>query len=139
MDVFGDHGQLVGRAKQERSVNAEDGGVVGNVFVLQDVDAAVFDIVVGDLRDGGGVGDAADEEQSGEDHSGFDGDGEVGEDGERERDQPDADVGLGQLEELRDLAPLAHVVGHDHQNSGEHRHGNVAEPGARRTAACKAA
>ena len=37
--------QLVGGAEQERTVDAEDGDVVGNVLVLQDVQAAVFDVL----------------------------------------------------------------------------------------------
>ena len=41
------------------------------------------------------------------------------------RHQPYADVGLGQLEQLRNLAPFAHVVGDDHQDPGERRHRNV--------------
>ena len=92
-----DHGDLVGGAEQKWPVDAEDGGVVGDVFVLQDMHASVFDVVAGDLRDGGGRGHAADEEQCGQDHSGFDGNGKIGEDGQRKSHQPYADVGLGQL------------------------------------------
>ena len=117
---------FVGRAEQERSVDAEDGDVVGDVFVLQDVDAAVFDVIVGDLRDGRGGGDAADEEQRGQHHSGLHRDGQVGEHGQRKGHQPHADVGLGQLQQRRNLVPLAHVVGHDHQDAGQHGHGNEA-------------
>jgi len=91
------------------------------------VHAAVFNVVVGDLRDGGGGRDAADEEQRGQNHSGFDGDGEVGENGEGESHEPNADVGFGELEQLRNLAPLAHVVGNDHQDSGERGHRHVAD------------
>ena len=38
---------LLLRAEQEWSMNAKDGRVIGNVLVLQDVHAAVFDIVIG--------------------------------------------------------------------------------------------
>ena len=62
-----------------------------------------------------------------QDHSGLDGHRKIGEDGQRKRDQPDADVGLGQLQQLRNLAPLPHVVGDDHQNSRQRRHGDVAD------------
>ncbi len=60
--------------------------------------APILDIFVGDLRNGGGGSNAADEKKRSEDHAGFNSNGEVGEDGERESDQPDADVGLGQLQ-----------------------------------------
>src|SRR5271157_5503441 len=91
------------------------------------MDASVFNVVVGDLRDGSGRGDAADEEQSGQDHSSLNRYRKVGENGQRKGDQPDADVGLGELEQLRNLAPLTHVVGHDHQNAGQRTHGDVAD------------
>src|SRR6266851_6438077 len=54
VQVLGDDGDFVCRAEQERAVDAEDGGVVGNVFVLENVHAAIFNVVVGDLREGGG-------------------------------------------------------------------------------------
>ena len=95
MQALGGDGNLVGGSEQERAVNAEDGGVVGDVFVLQDVHAAVFDVLVGDFRDGGGGGDPADEQQRSQNHSRLDRYGEVGKDGEAEGHEPDADVGLG--------------------------------------------
>src|SRR5258706_13217931 len=124
--ILGGGIDFVGGAEQERSVNAEDGGVVRNVFILENVHAAVFHILVGDLGNRGGGGNAADEKQSGEDHTGFNGDGEVGEDGESEGHEPDADVGFGELEQLRNFAPLAHIVGDDHKNSSEHGQRHVA-------------
>src|SRR5271169_497964 len=120
MEVLGDDGDLVGSAKQERSVDTEDSGVVRDVFVLQDVHAAVFNVLVGDLRNRGGGCDAADEKKRSEDHARFDGDGEIGEDGESKSDEPHADVSLREFQQLWNLAPLAHVVGDDHENSGEH-------------------
>ena len=39
----------------------------------------------------------------------------------------------------RDLAPLAHVVGDDEQDRGEHRQRHVGRRAARRTAGCRAA
>ena len=45
VDVIGDTRDLVGRAEQERPVDAEDGDVVGNLLVLQDVDAAGFHVL----------------------------------------------------------------------------------------------
>ena len=116
---------LVGGAEQKRPVNAEDGRVVRDVLVLKNVQAPVFDIVVGHLRNRRGLGHAADEEQRRQDHAGLDGDGQVGENGQREGDQPDADIGFGQAQQLRNLAPLAHVVGDDHQDSRQRRHRDV--------------
>src|SRR5690349_5001371 len=49
MHVLGDQGDLVGGTEQERTVNTENGCVVGDVFVLQDVHSAVFDVVVSHL------------------------------------------------------------------------------------------
>ena len=130
---------FVGGTEQKRPVDAEDRRVIRDVFVLQNVHAAVFNILVGHLGNRGGGGDAADEKQRGKDHAGFDGDGEVGEDSEREGHQPDADVGFRELEQLRNLAPLAHVVGDHHQNSGEHRQRHVSSPAAPQIAGCTAA
>ena len=64
--------------------------VLRNGLVLQDVHAPVFDVVVGDGRDGRGIGDAADEQQRRQDHADFDRHRQIGEHGEREGDQPDA-------------------------------------------------
>ena len=124
--VFGHHGNLVRGAKQKRPVNAKNRRVIGDVFILQDVHAAVFDVVVSDLRNRRSCGDTADEQQRGQNHSRLDCNGKVGEYGERERHQPHADVSPGELEQLRNLAPLAHVVGHNHQDSGQRGHGYVA-------------
>src|ERR1700681_4419678 len=126
VQVLGDDGKFVGGAEQERSVDAEDGGIVRDVFVLENVHASVFDVVVGDLRDGGGRGNAADEEQRGQNHSGFDGYSKIRENGQGEGDQPNADVGLCKFQQLRNLAPLAHVIGDDQQDSGQRGHGDVA-------------
>ena len=91
-----------------------------------DVRQAVANVVVGDRSDGGGFGDAIDVEQRGQRHADADGDGEIGEDREREGDQPDRDGGEAELEDAADLAPLAHVVGHDKQHGGQRGQRNVA-------------
>src|SRR5690349_18606610 len=46
MHVLGHKGNLVRGTEQERAVDAENGRVVGDVFVLQNMHAAVFDVVV---------------------------------------------------------------------------------------------
>jgi hypothetical protein len=61
-------------------------------------------------------------EQGREDHPDLDRKREVSEDRQRERDEPDADIRLGQLQQLWDLVPLPHVVGDDEQNRRQHRH-----------------
>ena len=45
IEVAGDALELVGRAEQERPVDAEDGDVVRDVLVLEDVHAAAFDVL----------------------------------------------------------------------------------------------
>src|SRR5260370_6566411 len=129
VQVLSDRVDFVGGAKQKRSVDAEDGGIVRNVLVLEDVHAAVFDVLVGDLGNGWGGGNAADEKKCSEDHAGFNSNGEVGEDGECESDEPDADVGFRELQQLRDLAPLSHVVGDDQENPCEHGQRHVPNQG----------
>src|SRR6478609_5956849 len=56
VDFFGDRGNLVGGAEQKRPMNAEDGRVVRNLLVLKNVQAPVFDIVSGHLRNCRGLG-----------------------------------------------------------------------------------
>src|ERR1700682_5235434 len=60
--LFRDHPDLVGGAEQKWPVNTEDGGVVRNVFVLQDMQASVFDVVAGYLGHGGGFGHPGNEQ-----------------------------------------------------------------------------
>ena len=124
MQIFRHHVDLVGCAEQKRPMDAEDRRVIRNVFVLQDVDPAIFNVIVGDLRNRGGGGHTADEQQRGQDHARLHGHSKIRKDGQRERDQPHADVGLRELEQRRNLHPLAHVVAHDHQDSRQHRHGH---------------
>src|ERR1700730_5547717 len=64
--------EFVGRSEEKWSVNAVDSRVLGNVLTLQDVDAAVFDVIAGDARDGGGTRDFANKHQRGKDHADFD-------------------------------------------------------------------
>ncbi len=111
---------LVGGAEKKWAVDAEDGDVVRDYLVLQDVGVAVLHVFVGDGGNGGGFGDFADENEGGEDHAGFDGDGEVGENGEGESDQPDADIERRELQQLRDFFPFAHVVRNHQQDGGEY-------------------
>src|SRR5260370_14859507 len=74
VQVLGNGVDFVSRAKQKRSVDAEDGGIVRNVLVLENVHAPILDIFVGDLRNGGGGSIAADVKKRSEDHAGFAGD-----------------------------------------------------------------
>ena len=63
VNALQEFGELVGGAKQEWPMDADDGGVIGNVLVLQDVDAAVVDVIRGHLGNRGCRGDFADEQQ----------------------------------------------------------------------------
>jgi hypothetical protein len=56
------------------------------------VRAALAEVIIGDSGDGGGGGHFANEQQDGKDHPHFDRGGEVDEDGEQERCEPDADI-----------------------------------------------
>ena len=125
-DVDGGFDQLLRGAEEERAVDAQERDVGRNDAALQRVRQAVADVVVGDRSDGGGFGDAIDVEQRGQRHADADGDGEVGEDGKRKGDQPDGDGGEAELQDAADLAPLAHVVGHDKQHGGQRGQRNVA-------------
>src|SRR4029077_1729235 len=53
-------GEFVSSAEKKWPVNAEDRGVLGNVFALQDMDAAVFHIIASNARDGGSTRNFAD-------------------------------------------------------------------------------
>ena len=55
----------------------------------------------------------------------FDGDREVGHHRQREGDQPDRLVGPVETPDAGNLAPLAHVVGHDEEDGGERRQRHV--------------
>src|SRR5579864_5393063 len=110
LHVLCDGRYLVGGGEQKRAVNPKNSCVVRDLFVLQNVNATVFDVVVGDLGNRSSVGDSSNEEQRRQNHAGLHGNGKVSKHGQAESDQPHADVRLGQLEQLRNLAPLTHVV-----------------------------
>ncbi len=87
---------------------------------------AVADVLFGDRRNGRGIGNATDIEQGGKPESDGDGDGEIGKDGEREGDQPNRNGGEVQSQNRADLVPLAHVVSHDKEHSGQRGERDVA-------------
>ena len=122
--------QLVGRTKEERTVNSIDRDVVGNVVQLKAVGSPVGDVLRRHQRHGGGRRHTADIEKRGQDHARLDRDGEVGQHGEGERNQPYGRFGRTQLQHFRNLAPFAHVVGHDHQDAGKNRQRDVASQGS---------
>ncbi len=88
-DLVSDDIDLIGDAKEKRTMDAIDRGVIGNVFVLKIVDTAVLDVLVGDFGDGGGERNFADKGERSEDHADFDGKGEVRENCEEDGDGPD--------------------------------------------------
>ena len=117
--------KFVGRAEEKRAVDAKNRHVVGNVLVLEDVHAAFFQVFGRHLIDGRRARHAPDVEQRGENHPDFDGDREVGEDGQRKRRHPDGDVGLGLTQQHRNLVPLTHVRRDDEQDGGQYGHRHV--------------
>ena len=106
-------------------MNSENRRVVGDVFILQYMHAPVLHIVVGDLGNGCGVRHASNEQQRGQDHPCFHRDRQVGKHGKGKRNQPDADISARQTQQLRNLPPFPHVVGHHHEDPREHCHRNV--------------
>ena len=132
-NAIDDHIDFVGGAEEKRPVNAENGHVRRNFLVLQNVRVAFLQIFVRSPRRRWWSRDFADENEGGQYHSGFDRHGEVGENGEKESDQPRADLKPRQLQQLRNFAPLAHVVGNHQQNRGEHSQAEQIARAARRT------
>ncbi len=115
---------FVGGSEEKRAVDPEDGDIRRNFLVLQNVGVAFADVFVGDLAYGGGGRDFADEKQRGENHSHFDGNREIGENGEQEGGQPDSNIETRELQEFGNFAPLAHVVGNDQEYSRQDRKRN---------------
>ena len=83
---------FVGGAEEKRAVDAEDRDVRRNFLVLQNVRVAFLQVFCGHLGNRGGFGDLANVNERGENHAGFDGDSEVGENGEKESDQPGSNL-----------------------------------------------
>jgi hypothetical protein len=109
-----DQRNFICRSKQKRAVNPKNRGVIRNVFILQDMHTPILDVLVGDLRDGCRICHPANKQLRRQTHASLDRHREVGKHGECEGHEPDADVGLSQLQQLWNLPPLAHVVGYDH-------------------------
>ena len=122
--------ELVGRAEEERPVDAEDRHVVGNGLVLQDVQRGPLRRTPASPRSPWSSPHPPDEQQRREHHADLDRDGEIGEHRERERRSARRRCRSWSAQQLRNLAPLAHVVGDDKRIAGEHGHRNV--PGERR-------
>src|SRR5271168_2156211 len=136
-DDFGQRGDFLANAieffagtEEEGTVNAKDGDVAGQDLVLKNVKLSLYDVLFGDARDGGGQGHFADVDQRGEDHSGFNGDGKICEDGKEQGYQPYSDLHLWKLENDRDLVPFAHVVADNHQDGGENRQRDESREGS---------
>ena len=134
-NVLEERTQLVGRTEQKRPMNAEDSHVAAESSCpCRMCTCPSLHVVVGDGGHGRGVRDALDEQQGGAHHADADRLRQVGEHRERERDDPDRDVGLRQPQQLRNLRPVAHVVGDDHQDGGQHRQRHVARERRRQRA-----
>src|SRR6266567_4664328 len=110
--------ELVRRAEEKWPMNPVNNRVVRNILSLQDVHAAVFDVIFRHWTYRGGSRYLANESQRRQHHAYFHGEGQIGHDGQGESQQPDGNVRATELQDLRNLLPIAHVVRHDHQNGG---------------------
>ncbi len=106
-------------------MNAQNFDIRRNVLILQDVSLSAAKVVRGDFRDGGGVGDAADEQHGGEHKADFDRHSQIRQNGKQKRHAPHCSIVPGEPENFRDLLPLAHVVSHHKQDGRQTRHGDV--------------
>ena len=129
-EMRGGLGKFVGGAEEKRAVDAKDGDMRRNVLVLEDMGLAVAEILARDGSDGSGFSDAIDVEESGQRHAHADGNGEVGEHGERKGGQPNRDIRSRQAQDGADFAPLAHVVSHHKENRSESGQGHEAGQGS---------
>ena len=118
--------ELLRGPEQQRSLHAEDFDVLGNVLVVQQVQANGAHEILGHRRNRSGFGHAADEGERRKDHAELDRRGQVGHHGEPEGDQPHRNRGLGELQQAHRFRPLSHVVADDHEDGSQHGHGNVA-------------
>ena len=125
--------ELVGDAEEEGAVDLVDLYATRHVEVLVVVvDLALVrevDVVRGD-GDARGLGDASHEEHHGQQQADLDGDGEVEDDGQEEGGEQHGDVAPRVLQQRAEGAPLAHVVGHDDEHTGQTGHRYVARQGA---------
>src|SRR5882724_7300306 len=98
------------------SENPVDDRVIRNVLSLENVDAAVFDVVFRYGTDSGCSRNFANKHQRGEHHADFHSKRQIGHNGQRQGQQPHRDVRSAELQDFWNLFPIAHVVGDDHQN-----------------------
>src|SRR5262245_17485906 len=68
VDLIEDRTQFVGRSEQERAMYPENSDIRGNRLILENVDLAFADVVVGDGAHGRRVSDTLDEQQGGAHH-----------------------------------------------------------------------
>src|SRR6266849_1537236 len=106
-------------------VNANNDGVLWNVLSLQNMHAAIFDIVASDPRYRRRARYFADEHERGEHHANFDSEGEVGHNGKRHGDEPYRDISGAEFQNFWDFLPFAHVIGDDHEDRGQRGERNV--------------
>ena len=90
-----------------------------------DVEFLVGVNLVADYLHVGCLSHASHEEQTGDDQSHLNGDGQVEDDGEEEGDEQYGDVTLGILGQGEERAPAAHAIAHHHQHTGQTGHGNI--------------
>ena len=89
---------LVGRAKEKWTMDAEDAGIKRNLFVLQDMQPSVFEIFLRDLAYCRRRSHIPDVDQNRQDHPHLHGHGKVRENSQEEGDEPDCDFEFAQTE-----------------------------------------
>ena len=79
--------------------------------------------------DVGGFGHTLHAQQAGNQNAHLDGNGKVEDHGEEEGHQKYNDIGLGIAQDGAETAPLTHIVGHHHQDTGQAGHRDVLHQG----------
>src|SRR3954467_9197212 len=100
MQLLEDHRNLLRGTEQEWTVYAEDAEIIRNGLVLQDVHTTFIHVSIRYLGDGRRDRYLADEQQSCQDHSRFDGNRQIGENRQQKSDNPDRNIRLAQLEDV---------------------------------------
>ena len=76
-----------------------------------------------------GLAHASHEEQTGADEPYLDGDGQVEDDGQQERQDEHGDVALGVLQHGQERTPSAHAIAHHHKHARQTSHRNILRQG----------
>lgn len=100
-------------------MNAENGHVHGNCFVLKNVNLTILNVLARNRSDRGCLRHAMDIEQRSESHANTNRNGEIGKHGKGHGRKSNCDIGFREVKDSPDFAPLSHVVGHNDQFTRE--------------------